>query len=178
MVPFHLHNPWRRERPVTFEVGPWHGCDGGGLTVRAVLEEASVVLAPCEDRIVRLLVAVRPASTGTPDGTPTGTTDPKAGTDATDPKTADTPSPQDPAAVNADSAAQAAREEALKARAAGLYALRGDEQGRVIGDVDGCATAYADVRFEGCARPQRVAVVVLPAECDAVDVGCGCGCCC
>ena len=45
-------------------------------------------------------------------------------------------------------------------------------------DVDSCVSAYADVRFEGCARPQRVAVVVLPAECDAVDVGCDCGCCC
>src|SRR5665647_2412529 len=26
-------------------------------------------------------------------------------------------------------------------------------------DVESCASAYADVRFEGCARPQRVAVV-------------------
>jgi hypothetical protein len=45
-------------------------------------------------------------------------------------------------------------------------------------DVERCSTAYADVRFEGCGRPMRLAVVVVPSECDAVDVPCGCGCCC
>lgn len=51
-------------------------------------------------------------------------------------------------------------------------------QGRLSRDVDGCASAYADLRFEGCARPLRVAVVVSPAACDPVEVGCDCGCCC
>jgi hypothetical protein len=50
-------------------------------------------------------------------------------------------------------------------------------RGRLSRDVDRCASAYADVRFEGCARPLRVAVVVSPAACDAVDVDCDCGCC-
>lgn len=45
-------------------------------------------------------------------------------------------------------------------------------------DVESCASAYTDVRFEGCARPQRVAVVVHPASCDAVELPCDCGCCC
>jgi len=45
-------------------------------------------------------------------------------------------------------------------------------------DVESCASAYADVRFEGCARPQRVAVVVHPASCNAVELPCDCGCCC
>jgi hypothetical protein len=44
-------------------------------------------------------------------------------------------------------------------------------------DVESCASAYADVRFEGCARPQRVAVVVHPAGCDALELPCDCGCC-
>ncbi len=172
VVPFHLSNPWRRERPVSLEIGPWHGCDGDGLTVRAMLEEESIVLAPCEDRVVRLLVAVRP----------TVTDDPGDGSDPKDNQTAhpeDGPQATNPAGAESDPAAT--RDEALKAREARearLDAVRGDGQGRVIGDVEGCATAYADVRFEGCARPQRVAVVVLPAECDAVDVGCDCGCCC
>ena len=43
-------------------------------------------------------------------------------------------------------------------------------------DVEFCASAYADVRFEGCARPQRVAVVVHPASCNAVELPCDCGC--
>ena len=165
VVPFHLRNPWRRERPVSLEVGPWHGCDGDGLSVRAVLEEESIVLAPCEDRVVRLLVAVRP--TRIDDGTSVDGTSVDGNPDGTEPKGA---------ATATDAAAAASRDEALKAHAAG-DAVRGDGQGRDIGDVEGCATAYADVRFEGCARPQRVALVVLPAECDAVDVGCDCGCC-
>ena len=45
-------------------------------------------------------------------------------------------------------------------------------------EVESCASAYADVRFEGCARPQRVAVVVHPASCNAVELPCDCGCCC
>ena len=45
-------------------------------------------------------------------------------------------------------------------------------------DVEFCASAYADVRFEGCARPQRVAVVVHPASCNAFELPCDCGCCC
>jgi len=45
-------------------------------------------------------------------------------------------------------------------------------------DVRSCAGAYADVRFEGCARPQRVGVVVHPASCDAVELPCDCGCSC
>jgi len=44
-------------------------------------------------------------------------------------------------------------------------------------DVDACASAYSDVRFDGCARPIRVAVVVHPTQCDAYEVTCDCGCC-
>ena len=40
-----------------------------------------------------------------------------------------------------------------------------------------CASAYSDVRFEGCTRPQRVGVLVRSPTCDAVPLGCGCGCC-
>ena len=39
-----------------------------------------------------------------------------------------------------------------------------------------CTTLYGDISTDGCARPVRLAVVVLPAECDAHEVDC-CGCC-
>jgi hypothetical protein len=158
VVPFMLHNPWRREREVTLEVGPWHGCDGDDLEIRAVLEEEKVVLQPCEDRVVRLVVSTRAAKD---DGSaPSGTADP----------------------VGKDAQKDPAEAPAKPARAAAAAAVREPvdvvvrPRGRT-GDVETCVSAYADVRFEGCARPQRVAVVVLPAECDAVDVGCDCGCC-
>lgn len=112
VVPFRLHNRWRREREVTLSVGPWHVCSGDGLVVSARMEEEQVTLQPCEDRLVRLVVTV----------------------------------------------------------AAG----ENDDNGADLGM---CASAYADVRFEGCARPQRVAVVASPDRCGPVDVDCDCACC-
>ena len=121
VVPFVLHNQWRREREVSVEVGPWHRCSGADLNIQAKVDGEGFTLGPCEDRVVRLLVTV-------------------AGPDE------------------------------VVAKEKGEPAVRS-------GGVGQCSSAYADVRFEGCARPQRVAVVVEPAECDAVEVECDCGCC-
>lgn len=44
-------------------------------------------------------------------------------------------------------------------------------------DVSACTSLFTDVRFEGCARPQRVAVVIHPAHCVAIEPDCNCGCC-
>lgn len=123
IVPFRLSNRWRREREVTLAVGPWQVCGGRGLEVRGTLDAEKLVLAPYEDRVVRLMVSV-------------------GGRDTTDSlQTGDTTQAPDV-------------------------------------DVDESVSAYADVRFEGCGRPVRVAVVVSPGRCDAVDVCCDCGCCC
>jgi hypothetical protein len=142
VVPFRLANRWRREREVTLAVGPWHVCRGEGMEVLGVIEEEKVVLAPCEDRIVRLLISVRGAvKTG------------KDSSDATDPAK---PAQKDQANPGPDVMTTF---------------------GRRTLDVDECTSAYADVRFEGCSRPLRVAVVVSPAHCDPVDACCDCGCC-
>lgn len=154
VVPFRLRNPWRRERPVTLEVGPWHGCSRDDLAIRAVLEDTKVVLGPCEDRIVRLLISTR------------GTLDDDSRMEGQD-------------LTGGGAEADAAGKPSQAARAAGREPVDvAAVPTRRTSDVDSCLSAYADVRFEGCARPQRVAVVVLPAECDALDVGCDCGCCC
>jgi hypothetical protein len=150
VVPFRLSNRWRREREVTLAVGPWQVCGGGALEVTGVLEAEKLVLAPCEDRVVRLLVSVR--------GTATTPTDPTS----------------DPAT---EKAADKAAEKAAKAGDATVVTTTMTPGGQTV-DVDECVSAYADVRFEGCGRPLRVAVVVSPAECDPVDVCCDCGCCC
>jgi hypothetical protein len=45
-------------------------------------------------------------------------------------------------------------------------------------DVDDCTVAIADLRLEGCDhRPLRIAIAVLPRDCDPYTVTCGCGCC-
>lgn len=138
VVPFRLHNRWRREREVTLDVGPWHVCDADDLEVSARMEESSILLAPCEDRVVRLLLTteVTPSSGGDDTGEAGSS---RAGT----PSTAQTDEPP----------------------AAGC-------------DLPRCGSAYADVRFEGCGRPMRVALVVSPATCDPVEVSGDCGCCC
>ncbi len=45
-------------------------------------------------------------------------------------------------------------------------------------DVDTCLVAIADVRLIGCdIRPLRIAVAILPRDCDPYRVDCGCACC-
>jgi hypothetical protein len=45
-------------------------------------------------------------------------------------------------------------------------------------DVDDCVVAYADLRILGCdIRPVRIAVALLPRDCDPYEVHCACGCC-
>jgi hypothetical protein len=45
-------------------------------------------------------------------------------------------------------------------------------------DVDECITATADLRLVGCDhRPLRIAVAILPRDCDPYRVSCGCTCC-
>jgi hypothetical protein len=47
-----------------------------------------------------------------------------------------------------------------------------------LSDVLGCAVSYADLRIKGCdLRSVRIAVAVLPRDCDAYKVDCACGCC-
>lgn len=48
----------------------------------------------------------------------------------------------------------------------------------VLPDVDDCHVAIADLCIEGCdARPIRVAVAVLPRDCNTYDIHCECACC-
>jgi len=52
-----------------------------------------------------------------------------------------------------------------------------DVPGR-IPDVDECLVLYGDLRVEGCdIRPVRIALALLPYDCDPFVVECGCTCC-
>lgn len=49
---------------------------------------------------------------------------------------------------------------------------------RDIGDVKDCQVSYADLRVTGCdLRPIRIAVAILPRDCDDYVVDCRSGCC-
>jgi hypothetical protein len=129
VVPFLLRNPWRRELEVSLAVGPWQVCNGGRLEVQSSFDAGeSLMLQPCEKRVVRLNVGLRAISD---DGNELK-------------KTPDS---------------------------------KNDQRGGPSScDVESCVSAYADVRFEGCARAQRLGIVVHPAICDAVELPCECSC--
>jgi hypothetical protein len=47
-----------------------------------------------------------------------------------------------------------------------------------IKDVDECKVLYADLRVEGCdIRPVRIALALLPRDCEDLEIHCGCTCC-
>jgi hypothetical protein len=47
-----------------------------------------------------------------------------------------------------------------------------------MSDVDDCKVLYGDLKVEGCdMRPIRIALALLPRDCDAFDIKCGCSCC-
>ena len=49
---------------------------------------------------------------------------------------------------------------------------------RQIPDVEECRVFYADLRVEGCdIRPIRIALVILPRDCDPFEIDCHCSCC-
>lgn len=46
-------------------------------------------------------------------------------------------------------------------------------------DVDDCLVAYADLCVQGCdIRPVRLAVAILPRDCEGYEIECDCSCCC
>jgi len=52
------------------------------------------------------------------------------------------------------------------------------DQGRQLPDVDDCLVVIADLRIVGCDhRPVRIAIAILPRDCDPYTVSCGCSCC-
>jgi hypothetical protein len=55
---------------------------------------------------------------------------------------------------------------------------RGETTERVPPDLRDCAVFYADLRIIGCdVRPIRIALAVLPRDCDAFRIDCRCVCC-
>lgn len=53
-----------------------------------------------------------------------------------------------------------------------------EQERRRTPDVDECEVYYADLRVEGCdIRPVRIALVLLPRDCDPYEIDCHCGCC-
>ncbi|MBD0317122.1 MAG: hypothetical protein ICV71_01265 [Thermoleophilia bacterium] len=49
---------------------------------------------------------------------------------------------------------------------------------RELPDADKCLVAVGDLGLDGCdVRPARIAVAVVPRDCDPFEIECGCSCC-
>jgi hypothetical protein len=57
-------------------------------------------------------------------------------------------------------------------------AAAADNAERRLKDVDECKVLYADLKVEGCdIRPVRIALALLPRDCEDYEIHCGCSCC-
>jgi hypothetical protein len=149
VVPLTIENPRRRERQVKLELSDFTTRSGSPADVRAqVLPPTEFTLAPCSEREVVIGVQVRLKSES--EKQPGGVANRKAFD----------------------------MEAGIAGMAAGAQATVEQPQRVRLPDVEHCEVYYADLRAEGCdLRPVRIAVVVLPRDCDAHPIDCGCGCC-
>jgi len=160
VVPVVVENERRREKEVKLELSDWTTRGGSAAPVRTVLlEPKALKLAPCSEQDVTLVVQVLPEQRDQ------GSEAPKEKPDAPKGKAA---APEEKGFGIGGSLG------AVAAAAAGL-----DVSSRTqIPDVDECRVVTADLRLLGCDhRPIRIAVAILPRDCDPFRVGCGCTCC-
>jgi hypothetical protein len=74
----------------------------------------------------------------------------------------------------------ACSEREIRLRVDAQQAAAGDQPDSTnqIPDVDECLVLYGDLRVEGCEiRPVRIALALLPFDCDPYVIECGCNCC-
>lgn len=171
IVPLVIHNDIRRERSVTVKVGDFSGgChrDAEIRVLAAARPAGAITLAPCSRTEVAILLRSGPA--------PTSEAEIEKGTVVEKGTAAEQIAAGKPAKATARTRTATIVAETPKAAPEAERLERGEAKD--LPDVDSCTTLYADVSVEGCGRPVRLAVVVLPRGCDAYDVRCSCGCCC
>jgi hypothetical protein len=149
VVPVTIENNIRREREVDVELSDWTTNGKQEVNVEGRIEpDAKFTLKPCEERTVTILVRVTPGGV-------------RRNTD------------------KADSGERAGADEARPPQANNQGDIRAEPNRERLPDVDNCTVFYADLRVKGCdIRPVRIALAVMPRDCDAYRINCQCGCCC
>ena len=148
IVPVIIENKWRRERDIEVELSSWTKVSDAVEIKAEILGESAFSLAPCGQAQVVLVISVAVPATPVP---------------------APTPEPNPNSNVTGKGAGKATATDGPTPAPVG----------RVIPDVDRCLVSYADLRIKGCdLRSVRVAVAILPRDCEAFTVDCGCSCCC
>lgn len=157
IVPITIQNQWRRARDIDLELSSWTKLTDTLLVRGEVLTPDKFTLPPCGEAQVVLGLTIGAAVTPKVD-----------------------PQQPPPPAKPKDTAKPAAGATATQAsgQASDRVVIVGDRAERVLPDVDHCAVSYADLRIAGCdLRSIRIAVAVLPRDCDAYVVDCCCSCC-
>jgi hypothetical protein len=187
IVPLTIENPRRRQREVRLELSNWTTRRGAPASIQGIiLPPTEFTLEPCSEREVVLAIQVQFGGTGRVSAALQGVREAGAAQPAHPGQTAregqNAQGAQSTEGGQTAQSNQTAEREAgnaestlasLAARAANL-----DASDRRLADVDQCEVYYADLRVEGCdMRPVRLAVAVLPRDCESHPINCGCGCC-
>jgi hypothetical protein len=156
IVPVIIENKWRRARDVEVELSSFTTVSDAVQVAAEIVGEATFTLAPCGHQEIVLVVNIGGQAVLTPaPSQPTNPTSPN----------------------NPNNQSRAAGKNA--ATTDGPVATPAPVGTRQLPDVDRCLVAYADLRIKGCdLRSVRVAVAILPRDCEAFTVDCGCSCCC
>jgi hypothetical protein len=149
VVPVTIENNIRREREVEVDLSDWTTNGRQAVSVEARVEpDTKFTLRPCEERTVLIRVRVAPGAI-------------QRNTDK----------------ANPGERAGAGVTQSPPASDAGDFRIEPDRER--LPDVDNCTVFYADLRVKGCdIRPVRIALAVMPRDCDAYKIDCQCGCCC
>lgn len=155
IIPITIENHWRRARDIDLELSSWTKLTDT-LSIRGeILTADKFTIPPCGEAhvVLGLTIGVAAAAQVDPNQPP-----PKA--------------PPKDMAKPAATATQAAGQTSER------VVIVGDRTDRLLPDVDHCAVSYADLRIAGCdLRSIRIAVAVLPRDCDAYVADCYCTCC-
>jgi hypothetical protein len=158
VVPVIIENRWRRERDIEVELSSWTKVSDTVQVRAEIAGDTAFKLAPCgqAEVVLMITVATEKATTAPSQNTPGKTLPGKT--------------------IGKEAQGKASAKES--AAAAETVIRRGIAEGLLLPDVDRCLVSYADLRIKGCdLRSVRIAVAILPRDCDAYVVDCACGCC-
>jgi hypothetical protein len=179
VIPIQLENHRKRERDITVRLAEFRTKGGGDTGVAGVLlGPSSFTLGPCSER--EIVVVIRADFKGRDAKATTSTSSDLGGMTKAQlleegrrigAEVTSAMSKND--LIGTIDEMSASRDDPIEVLATARTA-----DARTLPDVDDCHVAVADLCIDGCdSRPIRIAVAVLPRDCNSYEVHCDCACC-